>query len=530
MKLSTVVISNHSRIADCTIEVRDNLILVGPNGSGKSSVIRCLDMLLGKSVQQLYYSVNESDFRDKSIPFSIEATLTDLTNDELSFFPDEFDTLSESLTVRFEATLDDTDLSISRYCPMGLSGSSLGSRQLNIIGWKTIPSDFSSKNLSSGKKTIVDEYLKVIDAEGTDNDLSDAVASLCRAIEESPTFNDALSSLVMQLDSTLDGGIDEDKLRFIPGAAIGGNLLSDVRLQIEGESGAMREVTEQSDGTKALISFSILALINDGSFLAIDEPETHLHPSAQRNLTKILKKMGKQLIIATHSGVVAGEFDPDNIVVTHGEDGVVQPEQNFLQNDQKTLARWWISSRIELLTAKHIIAVEGQSDRMILAKVVELTNRQLERDGTEILEAGSCNEMKHVISIFGKNGFGLRISILVDEDAEDEIATLLSVSKGDLLSHSIHISRRDLEDEYVSAIGAEHLWDAISKSSLFTRNQLKKCSISSASGIPNEAEVAGFCRGRKHKTTCAVVACDSLDLISAPRISSIVEVLNDTVL
>ena len=64
MKISSVIVRNYSRLIDCTLDVRENLILVGPNGSGKSSLIRCLDLLLGKTMQQLYYSISSSDFKD----------------------------------------------------------------------------------------------------------------------------------------------------------------------------------------------------------------------------------------------------------------------------------------------------------------------------------------------------------------------------------------------------------------------------------------------------------------------------------
>ena len=297
-----------------------------------------------------------------------------------------------------------------------------------------IPSDFSTTQLEPGKKTIVDDYLKEVDASGDESKLAEAIKSLSDAIDGSDAFNEALGSLADQLDPVLDGGITVNKLHFVPEAAINGDLLNNVRLQIEGRSGTARQATEQSDGTKALIAFSVFGLLNSSGMIAIDEPETHLHPLAQRNLIRILKSTGRQLVIATHSGVVAGEFEPDNIAVTREGLSPVQPKRGFLagQEDQKTLARWWISSRIELLTAKQVIAVEGQSDRMLLEKVAENTGRHLERDGIEILEAGGCREMPHVLEIFGEDEFGLQVSILVDEDAEEDMADALGVNKEDL--------------------------------------------------------------------------------------------------
>lgn len=531
MKIASIKISNHSRISDCIIDVRDNLILVGANGSGKSSIVRCLDLTLGKTTQQLYYSIDSSDFKDKDLPFFVEVKLRMLSADEKTFFPDEYDVSDESLTVRMEATLDKDDLAIRRYSPKGAGDNNLRREQLESIGWSMIPSDFSTTQLRPGRKTIVDDYLKEVDASGDESKLAEAIKSLSDAIDSSDAFTEALNLLADRLDPVLDGGIAASKLHFLPEAAINGDLLNNVRLQIEGRSGATRQATEQSDGTKALIAFSIFSLLHSGGMIAIDEPESHLHPSAQRNLIRILKNTGRQLVIATHSGIVAGVFQPDNIAVTREGLAPVQPKGGFLadQEDQKTLARWWISNKIELLTAKRIIAVEGQSDRMLLEKVADETGRHLERDGIEILEAGGCKEMPHVLDIFGENGFKLRVNILVDEDAQEDIAKALRVKRDDLASKSVYISKRDLEEEYVAAIGPHRLWRALGESSLFTPNMLKNCKISDGSEIPDENDLAEFCRLKKNKISCAVVACKLLDNDSAHRVSSVIGVLQDVI-
>ena len=129
MKITSISISNHSRISDCTIDVRDNLILVGANGSGKSSIIRCIDLALGKTVQQLYYSIDKSDFKEEGQPFAVEVKLEGLSKDELSSFPDEYDVLDNSLTVRMEAILNKEDLAIRRYFPKGAGDNNLKDRK-----------------------------------------------------------------------------------------------------------------------------------------------------------------------------------------------------------------------------------------------------------------------------------------------------------------------------------------------------------------------------------------------------------------
>lgn len=529
MKISSITIKNNSRLPDCTLDVRNNLILVGPNGSGKSSLIRCLDMLLGKSKQQLYYSINESDFRDAELPLVVEAKLTDLSSDELSFFPDEVDVEDKSITVRLEASLNDDELDIRRFCPYGISGTALSSAQSKIIRWNVISSDFSTSSLIHGRRNIVDDYLQKIDTSGDYTKMEEAIDALSSVINDSKAFTDALSSLAAKLDSTLEGGVTNDSLRFIPGAAIDGNLLSDVRLELKDTSGVMREVTEQSDGTKSLISFAIFGLVNSNGIIAIDEPETHLHPSAQRNLINVLQSSGRQLVIATHSGVIASEFNPDNIAVMRGPASPCQPRNGFLsgQDDQKTLARWWISSRIELLTAKHIIAVEGQSDRMIVERVADLLGLNLKRDGIEILEAGSCTEMPFVWNIFGAGGFGKHVSILIDQDAEEKTAEKLNIAIDSFASNHIFVSRADLEDEYVNAIGVDTLCEALEGKGLFSSSTPRRSDTKNGVVNIDNFELAKFCRGKRNKISCAMVACSIMDNASAKKVSSVVEVLHD---
>lgn len=89
---------------------------------------------------------------------------------------------------------------------------------------------------------------------------------------------------------------------------------------------------------------------------------------------------------------------------------------------------------------------------MVLEEAAEKMGRHLERDGIEILEAGGCTEMQHVLDIFGENGFGLKVNILIDEDDGrnlEKLANRLEVTVDNLAEKSVFVSRKDLEDEYV---------------------------------------------------------------------------------
>lgn len=88
MRLSKLTIKNHSRLRDLDIQIREHMVVVGANDVGKTSMLRCLQFLLGASVQQLYQGLRVEDLRDPADPMLVRATLIDFSDDERALFPD----------------------------------------------------------------------------------------------------------------------------------------------------------------------------------------------------------------------------------------------------------------------------------------------------------------------------------------------------------------------------------------------------------------------------------------------------------
>jgi len=64
-------------------------------------------------------------------------------------------------------------------------------------------------------------------------------------------------------------------------------------------------VNEGTGPNQVILLLSIILGVPNGSIIAIDEPEIHLHPNAQSKLAKIIMRISreenKQIIFSTHS-------------------------------------------------------------------------------------------------------------------------------------------------------------------------------------------------------------------------------------
>ena len=284
---------------------------------------------------------------------------------------------------------------------------------------------------------------------------------------------------------------------------------------------------ERSDGMRAL---SVIAghagSDSAASILAIDEPEAHLHPSSQRSLVKMLKSGVGQMILVTHSPTIAGSFEPDEIVVIREDGTATQPKEHFLSKNTGTLARWWIGRQLEPLTAGTVIAVEGPSDRVIVAKVASALGIDLDRRDIVIVETNGCGDMKVVESIFGGGGFGIPLFELVDSDASDEASSRLGVEVDELEDRNVFVSTADLEDEYVRAIGARRLWDKLLADRVFSRKSLRQCEAG-PDGYPTARVLAQFIREKSYrKIPAALAAADLIDASNAHAVGSVARLLD----
>ena len=532
MKLTRIKLENYRRLVDAEIEVRDHLVLVGANDVGKSSLLRAIDLVLGASTAQLYGNLSVDDFRDPGQDLHFEVELADFSQDEKTLFADEIyvdpATNETSLTIQLTASIDASEsLSIARIGPHAGTGRQLSRDQITGLGWKFLSATAQTRDLREDRRSALDDLLRAVDLGAEKTSFDALAAGFQDALNASNTLGDLRIQLAGQLSKALPEKLKKDDLSFVSGASADDDVLSDVRLRVT-KGGIEHEVSQQSDGTRALYAIALYDLLAEGAnVVGIDEPEIHLHPTSQRSLARLLRASSNQKVLATHSSDIVGAFDADSIVVVRSGGTIVQPDAGFLAADERTFVKWWVRDKLEPLTASRVITVEGLSDRIILERVADLTDRNLDRLGVSVIETEGNGEISAIAKLFGATGFRLAVSRLIDLDAEQTVAGALGITTADLRANLVFTSQRDLEDEYVRALGAADVFAALTNGGQFSGNELSNCVPSGPGGSYTVDDVAAFCRVNRRKVRAALSVLPILTAANASSITSIDDLLTE---
>ena len=100
--------------------------------------------------------------------------------------------------------------------------------------------------------------------------------------------------------------------------------------------------------------------------IALEEPEVHLHPQAQRALITQIKKISAQKIISTHSPYIASETNIEDFIFfrkTGDTTNVSYIDENSMPlDDQRKINQRIMKTKGELLFSRVLLFFEGQTE------------------------------------------------------------------------------------------------------------------------------------------------------------------------
>lgn len=538
MRISQIAISNHSRVADLDVEVREHAVFVGPNAVGKSTALRLLDCALGASWSHLAAALDASQLRDEAKPMVVEVRLEDLDADDRAHFADKVEvgtgaaSGSAWLTIRLRASVSPVDperLDFDRsFVKPKVDDAPVSRDDLSRIGWVFLPASRSpDRELGSGRSSAVRSLLRAVSLDpGEAKAIEDAAAALSAALEVAPSLESVRANLASELSGLFPEPVDKSDIAIDLPSSATDDPLGDVDVQLD-RGGRRTPLSAQSDGLRSLSVVAVQLLARRSArILAIDEPEIHLHPRGQANLGRLLASAPGQRLVATHAPSVLARFNPAHAVAVTA-DGARQLSGAALVGDPKRYHHWWVDSALEPLTADRIVLVEGISDRIVACAVADLLGHQLDRCGVSVVSLNGAGNFVPAIRLFGPAGFGIRLLGLVDKNEERFPASALGVSEADLWSNDVLTCHADLEEEYATALGVVDTVALLAGSGLFTEAAILSATGAASVGALSVADLAAFLR--KNKVEAAAALAAGMSATHARKLTTVKELLDRAV-
>ena len=216
-------------------------------------------------------------------------------------------------------------------------------------------------------------------------------------------------------------------------------LLRALRLFIDA---GRREIGAASLGSANVLYLTLKALELDQSvaagqrnhtFLAIEEPEAHLHPHVQRLVYRDFLRSATDrddswpvtVILTTHSPHIVSVAPLNSLVVLRktpdgaSSEGVSTAALQFTPEVVADLERYLDVTRGEMLFAKGVLLVEGEAERFLLPALAKANGIDFDELGISVCSVAGTNFYPYM-ELLGEHGLRLPVAVLTDGDpAED---------------------------------------------------------------------------------------------------------------
>ena len=434
MKLSDFSVVNYRSITTARkIKTNNMTVLVGKNNEGKSNILRALTLAM--DIMKIY----------SKDPRSLQIAVRPYLKNHYSWEKDYPISLQEknpngwsSIDLNFE--LDEQDiLAIRSMTGIRLSGCIPVRVSTNGAAAKIdIPKRGTAAFADADNKKKIIEYVcfkidfNFIPAVRTEYDALRVVDSLIEksleTLDTNPEYINAMNKIEELQQGILDGisnQIIEPLQEFLP-------TVRNVQIHIQNERRriAMRRNTEiiiddgtptpiqqKGDGIKSLTALAILnipARVDRVSVVAIEEPESHLHPESARQLYDTIMSLSQthQIVLTTHSPLFVNRTNlKENIIVN---DGKATPVKKI--KEIRDVLGIHISDN--LTNAEHALIVEGEDDKIALEKLLPSMSTKIKRaiqNGTFIIDyIGGAGNLPYKLSFY--RNLQCKYHVLLDND------------------------------------------------------------------------------------------------------------------
>jgi putative ATP-dependent endonuclease of the OLD family len=505
--IEKVRVKNFRSLKNIEVTLSNLTLLVGANNAGKTSFLRAINLALGVekrgvTLEDLFIDKDGEGLIDKTITIDIlispindsKEKIESFDSNWVNQFKRDINSIGnqEFLAFRFQYVFDGNNEDSAK--PNWFVINNWESPNINeeadlltakidkiplyfIDAQRDIQDDLRNRTSYFGKLATQIEYSSTEKGK-----LEDSLADLNNeAVENSEVLKHLKLSLI-QLNETVKSGGKGVEITPLPKKIR--DLHKSMKIHFQDSESETFGLEYHGLGTRSwasLLAFKAYVSWEESSenpkkkspyypVLALEEPESHLHPNAQRHLYQQLKEINGQKIISTHSPYIVGQAELDEIRFfnkTNDETTINSLDiSTFSPDEIRKIKREIIHSKGELLFSKAVILSEGETEEQALPI---FASRYWEKEpfelGINFVGCGGSN-YKAFLKVF--KAFNIDWFIFSDYDNDSikdnvhDATQVVGISKEDIGNHpEIVLTGKGLEEYLFENECREEILDSI---------------------------------------------------------------------
>jgi predicted ATP-dependent endonuclease of OLD family len=513
LKIIRAIIENYKCHKKSVVEFTKFHVLIGSNNSGKTSIIDAFELIkkyLWKEVDihtKIFGAISGRQLKDVAFTIDLE-----LSEDEREKYSTDFGLLNiytskikptsflQKVSLKFSASYamdkDDSPLK-NRLIPSAISVLGIHGTYIPIletladykIRFRTFPrldpgyltdnkmsideyfgkqsgdtqtatlEQYIQKNVGVQQVVIIDDFLNLLEFIPTNREIIKSAPLRTLKPEQVTDRRNDLLQIIYRARSKdremFDKIVALCKLIHPEIVGLDNNITEDSQITLSvSKKNLLTFLSEQGSGFQNIIYFVwYISLSKQGTIWFIDEPELHLHPSAQSYLYDFFVEETKgennrQIIVSSQSMIFVHKSDPTEITLTSIAEttnearaislkSLVEAEKNLDKDSEPESIRSHIYKVLGYdptysLEPRTIVLVEGKADKGVISEFAKVLGKPLDRRSIQIIPVQDKSRVKRFSPYMGRAAIGKKILIILDNDNDSQEDTKNQIIKDDI--------------------------------------------------------------------------------------------------
>lgn len=367
MRIDKVEIKSYRSIAHVKFRVNNIGLIVGPNDTGKSNILSAIELFFNCHAQTSIGDIN---------------SITKRTQTDISITFSALNAGEQKLLKKWNPGSSSASISIRKICEVGRKARYVERNSNNQIAPSAIEKFLSgrfllipslrdaSEEFANNAGSLFNEFITVKNKRLSEYRIS----NMCKDWDKGLAgFRKHLNKNLVEIIDRVAVSLGVEKLALETSNSVD-NILQCLILNICDQYGKV-PLGRHGHGIQSMLVMALYEALSGSdrlSFIALEEPENHLHPNLIHHLMLrfLSKSSTRQWLVSTHSPIIVSHVQVNNIIRVMKDDAGLTGVTEFRSKDGVDLINKSLKLlnpiKNEVLFADKVILCEGDTECIIL--------------------------------------------------------------------------------------------------------------------------------------------------------------------